>query len=70
MLLTFLWKKAETAADYSRQGRQQADDYSRQGRQQVAAVEHTLEDALRTKPVQSLLMAAGAGMLLTLLLKK
>ena len=70
MFLTLLWKKEETPSDYSRQGRQQAEDYYRQGRQQVAAVEHTLEDAMRTKPLQSLLIAAGCGMVLTLLLKK
>jgi ElaB/YqjD/DUF883 family membrane-anchored ribosome-binding protein len=70
MLLTLLLKKEDTAADYYRQGRQQAQDYYRQGRQQVAAVENTLEDAMRTKPLQSLLIAAGFGMLLTLLLKK
>jgi ElaB/YqjD/DUF883 family membrane-anchored ribosome-binding protein len=81
MLLTLLWKKEHTDADYYRQGRQkaedyyrqgrhQAEDYYRQGRQQAAAVAHTLEDAMQTKPLQSLLMAAGAGMLLTLLLKK
>jgi ElaB/YqjD/DUF883 family membrane-anchored ribosome-binding protein len=70
MFLTLLWKKEETASDYSRQGRQQAEDYSRQGRRQVAAVEHTLEEAMRTKPLQSLFIAAGCGMVLTLLLKK
>jgi ElaB/YqjD/DUF883 family membrane-anchored ribosome-binding protein len=70
MFLTLLWKKEETASDYARQGRQQAEDYYQQGRQQVAAVEHTLEDAMRTKPLQSLLIAAGCGMVLTLLLKR
>ena len=70
MFLTLLWKKEETASDYTRQGRQQAEDYYRQGRRQVAAVEHTLEEAMRTKPLQSLLIAAGCGMVLTLLLKK
>ena len=70
MLLTLLWKKENTTADYYQQGRQQAADYYRQGRQQAAAVENTLEDGIRAKPLQSLLMAAGAGMLLTLLLKK
>ena len=70
MFLTLLWKKEDNASDYYRQGRQQAEDYYRQGRQQVAAVENTLENAMRTKPLQSLLMAAGFGMLLTLLLKK
>ena len=44
MFLTLLWKKEETASDYARQGRQQAEDYYRQGRRQVAAVENTLED--------------------------
>ena len=59
MFVTLLWKKEDTASDYYRQGRQQAQ-----------AVEHTLEDAMRTKPLQSLLIAAGCGMVLTLLLKK
>src|SRR5205823_13296560 len=57
MLLTLLWKKEDPAAAYYRQGRQQAEDYYRQGRQQVAAVGNTLEDAMRTKPLQSLLVA-------------
>ena len=70
MFLTLLWKPEDPATAYYRQGRQQAEDYYRQGRRQVAAVEHTLEDAMRTKPLQSLLIAAGCGMLLTLLLKK
>ena len=70
MFVTLLWKKEDTASDYYRQGRQQAEDYYRQGRQQAQAVEHTLEDAMRTKPLQSLLIAAGCGMVLTLLLKK
>jgi ElaB/YqjD/DUF883 family membrane-anchored ribosome-binding protein len=70
MLLTLLWKKEDTASDYYRQGRRQAEDYYRQGRRQVAAVENTLEDAMRTKPWQALFMAAGLGMFLTLLLKK
>ncbi len=70
MVLTLLLKKEDTASDYARQGRQQAEDYYRQGRRQVAAVENTLEDAMRTKPLQSLLIAAGCGMVLTLLLKK
>jgi ElaB/YqjD/DUF883 family membrane-anchored ribosome-binding protein len=70
MLLTLLGKKEDTASHYSQQGRKQAEDYYQQGRQQVDAVQHTLEDAMRTKPLQSLLMAAGLGMFLTLLLKK
>jgi ElaB/YqjD/DUF883 family membrane-anchored ribosome-binding protein len=46
MFVTLLWKKEEPAADYYRQGRQQAEDYYRQGRQQVAAVGNTLEEAM------------------------
>jgi ElaB/YqjD/DUF883 family membrane-anchored ribosome-binding protein len=60
----------QQAEDYYQPGRQQAEDYYQPGRQQVAAVENALEDAMRTKPLQSILIAAGFGMLLTLLLKK
>jgi ElaB/YqjD/DUF883 family membrane-anchored ribosome-binding protein len=54
----------------ARHGEATASASSQQGREQVAAVEHTLEDAMRTKPLQSLLIAAGCGMVLTLLLKR
>jgi ElaB/YqjD/DUF883 family membrane-anchored ribosome-binding protein len=70
MFLTLLWKQEDPAAASYRQGRQQAEDYYRQGRRQVAAVGDTLEEAMRAKPLPSLLVAAGCGMLLTLLLKK
>jgi ElaB/YqjD/DUF883 family membrane-anchored ribosome-binding protein len=60
----------DRAQEMVRQGAETAADYYRQGRQHVAAVENTLEEAMRTKPLQSILMAAGFGMLLTLLLKK
>ena len=92
MLVTLLWKREETTADYYqrgrqqaddyyqrgrqqvegyyRQGRRQADDYYQQGRQQVQAAEHTLEDAIRAKPLQATLMATGLGMLLMLLMKR
>ena len=53
-----------------RQGAETVSDAYQQGRQQVEAVEHTIEDAIRAKPLQSVLMAAGIGMLLGLLLKK
>ena len=36
-----------------RQGAETASDYYQQGRQQVQAVEHTLEDGIRAKPLQS-----------------
>ena len=60
----------DRAQEMVRQGAETAADYYQQGRQQAAAVERTLEDAIRAKPLQSILMAAGFGMLLTLLLKK
>jgi ElaB/YqjD/DUF883 family membrane-anchored ribosome-binding protein len=53
-----------------RQGAETASDYYQQGRQQVEAVQHTLEDSIRAKPLQAILMSAGMGMLLTLLWKK
>ena len=53
-----------------RQGEETASDYYQQGRQQMEAVENTLEDGIRTKPLQSVLIAAGIGMLLGLVLKK
>jgi ElaB/YqjD/DUF883 family membrane-anchored ribosome-binding protein len=53
-----------------RQGAEAAAEYAQQGREQVAAVEHTLEEAIRAKPLQSVLLAAGIGMFLMLLWKK
>ncbi|HSX78895.1 MAG TPA: hypothetical protein VLQ80_10035 [Candidatus Saccharimonadia bacterium] len=53
-----------------RQGAETASDYYQQGRQQMEAVENTLEDGIRAKPLQSVLIAAGIGMLLGLVLKK
>ena len=60
----------DKAQEASRQVADTASEYYQQGRQQMEAVENTLEDGIRAKPLQSILMAAGAGMLLTLLLKK
>jgi ElaB/YqjD/DUF883 family membrane-anchored ribosome-binding protein len=53
-----------------RQGADAASAAYQQGRQQVQAAQHTLEDAIRAKPLQSILMAVGLGMFVTLLLKK
>ena len=47
-----------------------ASEYYQQGREQVAAVETSLEDAIRAKPLQSVLMAAGCGMLMAFLFRK
>jgi ElaB/YqjD/DUF883 family membrane-anchored ribosome-binding protein len=53
-----------------RQGTETASEAYQQGRQQVQAVQHTIEDAIRAKPLQSIFMAAGLGMFVTLLWKK
>ena len=60
----------DKAQEMVRQGEETASDYYQQGRQQMEAVENTLEDGIRAKPLQSVLIAAGMGMLLGLLLKK
>jgi ElaB/YqjD/DUF883 family membrane-anchored ribosome-binding protein len=60
----------DKAQEIVRQGEDTASDYSQQGRQQLEAVENTLENSIRAKPLQSVLIAAGIGMFLGLLLKK
>ncbi len=56
--------------EIARQGEETASDYSQQGREQVEAVEHTLEEYIRAKPLQSIGIAVGMGMFLGLLWKK
>jgi ElaB/YqjD/DUF883 family membrane-anchored ribosome-binding protein len=60
----------DKAQKMARQGEATASDYYQQGREQVEALGNTLEDYIRTKPLQSILMAAGLGMCMALLLKK
>ena len=50
-----------------RRGAETAADSYQQGRQQVPAMEHTIEDYIREKPLQSVLMAAGVGLLFAFL---
>jgi len=50
--------------------RQQANDYYEQGRERAMQMEQTLEEYVQEKPVQALLIAAGAGLLLGLLWKR
>jgi ElaB/YqjD/DUF883 family membrane-anchored ribosome-binding protein len=50
--------------------RQQATEYYDQGRQRAQEWERGLEDYVQQKPVQSLLIAAGVGMLLGVLWKR
>jgi ElaB/YqjD/DUF883 family membrane-anchored ribosome-binding protein len=60
----------KSPAEVGAQVRDKASAYYQQGRQQVEAVENTLEDAIRAKPLQSMFIAAGIGMFMGLLLKK
>jgi ElaB/YqjD/DUF883 family membrane-anchored ribosome-binding protein len=50
--------------------RQQAGDYYEQGRQRAMEYEQTLEQYVHEKPIQSLMIAAGVGMLLGILWKR
>ena len=60
----------DKAQEASRQVADTASEYYQQGRKQVAAAETSLEDAIRTKPLQSVLVAAGLGMLMAFLFRK
>ena len=57
-------------SDAARQVSETASAYYEQGREKMGEVEHYLEDAIRTKPLQSLLLAAGVGLLVALLWKR
>jgi ElaB/YqjD/DUF883 family membrane-anchored ribosome-binding protein len=48
--------------------RQSAEDYYLQGCTKARAIETTVEDYVRSYPIRSLLMAAGAGYILAKLL--
>ena len=54
----------------ARQVGESASQYYDQGREQLGALEGSLEDNIRHKPLQSILIAAGVGMLIALLWKK
>jgi ElaB/YqjD/DUF883 family membrane-anchored ribosome-binding protein len=56
--------------DTAQQVSKTASDYYEQGREQLAYVGQSLEEHIRGKPLQSVLMAAGVGMLLTFLWKR
>jgi len=56
--------------EVSAQVSETASAYYEQGREQIAHVGQSLEEHIRGKPLQSVLMAAGLGMLLAFLWKK
>jgi ElaB/YqjD/DUF883 family membrane-anchored ribosome-binding protein len=55
--------------DAAQQVSETASEYYGQGREQLESVGQSLEAHIREKPLQSVLMAAGLGMLLALLWK-
>jgi ElaB/YqjD/DUF883 family membrane-anchored ribosome-binding protein len=52
------------------QGRDVAAEYYEEGRNQVLAWQQQLENQVREKPLQSLLIAAGVGLLFGLLRRR
>ena len=60
----------DTATQQYGQLRDQATQYYEQGRQRATEMEQSLEQYVHDKPIQSLLIAAGVGMLLGMLWKR
>ena len=60
----------DAATEKYGQLRDQAADYYEQGRQRATEMEQSLEQYVQEKPIQSLLIAAGVGMLLGILWKR
>ncbi len=60
----------DAATEKYGQLRDQATDYYEQGRQRATEMEQSLEQYVHEKPIQSLLIAAGVGMLLGVLWKR
>ena len=60
----------DKAQELMTQGKEVATEYYEEGRNQVLAWQQQLENQVREKPLQSLLMAAGVGLLLGLLRRR
>ena len=60
----------DIASDQYNNLREQASQYYEQGRQRAQEWEQGLEQYVHEKPIQSLLIAAGVGMLLGILWKR
>ncbi|HEV3417029.1 MAG TPA: hypothetical protein VG056_09460 [Pirellulales bacterium] len=56
------------AGDAAHRATEMAQDYYRRGRTRAGNVEKAVEDNVRAHPVRSILMAAGIGFLLAMLL--
>jgi ElaB/YqjD/DUF883 family membrane-anchored ribosome-binding protein len=60
----------DVATQKYEQLRESASDYYQQGRERAQEWEQNIEDYVREKPLQSVLIAAGVGVLLGLLWKR
>ena len=60
----------DAASEKFDQLRQQANDYYQEGRERAREWEQGLEQYVQEKPIQSLLIAAGVGMLLGILWRR
>jgi ElaB/YqjD/DUF883 family membrane-anchored ribosome-binding protein len=60
----------DQATQQYEQMRDQANQYYEEGRRRAMEMEQTLEQYVQEKPIQSLLIAAGIGMLLGMIWKR
>ena len=60
----------DVASEKYNQLRDQASQYYEEGRQRATEWERSLEEYVQEKPIQSLLIAAGVGMLLGMFWKR
>ena len=60
----------DQAQELMAQGQEVAAEYYEEGRNQVLAWQQQLENQVREKPLQSLLIAAGVGLLYALLRRR
>ena len=60
----------DSATQQYEQMRDQASEYYERGRPRAMEMEQSLEQYVQEKPIQSLLIAAGVGMLLGILWKR
>jgi ElaB/YqjD/DUF883 family membrane-anchored ribosome-binding protein len=60
----------DTAQEKLEEAREAAGQYLEEGRKRAGEIEDQIEKYVREKPLQAVLMAAGAGMLLGFLLRR
>jgi len=63
-------ERRDQAQELMAQGQEVAAEYYEEGRNQVLAWQQQLENQVREKPLQSLLIAAGVGLLFGLLRRR